>query len=158
MLESGRLSDELRDTNFNVSLFTKKSSKILTKMNFDGIDSEYDLSKKHSRQFTLRKLCDTFIHSFLFVINYAETAEKLLEAGDQISHREIIDQIEIYVNTDKSKDTEVFLLNLSAIIKIFEEVVADYVVYYYEDRVKNIIIKSRNSPPGLDSFYTQIDG
>jgi hypothetical protein len=158
MLESGRLSDELRDSNYNTLLFTKKSAKSLTKMNFDGIDSEYDLSKKHCRQMTLRKLCDAFIHSFLFITDYNEKAEKLLSNSKSLSHIDIIDFVEIYINTDKSKDTEILLISLSDIIKIFKEVINDNVVYYYEDRVNKKIIRSRNSPPGSSSMSTRIDG
>lgn len=158
MLESGRVSDELRDTNFNVLFFAKKSAKPLTKMNFDSIDLEYDLSKKHYRQMTLRKLCDAFIHSFLFITDYNANAGKLLSDLSPFYHTDIIDFIEIYINTDKSKDAELLLINLTAMIGIFKEVVSDNVVYYYEDRVNKKIVRSRNSPPGFSGMSALIGG
>jgi hypothetical protein len=151
-IESGRLSDELVGINYPIKYFKKKTDKVFTKENFESIEEEYDTAKALTVSMNLEKICHIFIHSFIFnpkLIDY-KVDEELPD--DDIENWEIDGISGLYINTDYTKDKEVYYLDLEFIPRLFEAVCTDSVVYYREDRLTGKIIRSRNHPKDMDGL------
>jgi hypothetical protein len=145
-IESKRLPDELEAINNTIKYFKKKTNKVLTKENFESIEEEYDTENELTKDMNLAKICHLFIHSFIFnpkLIDY-KIDEELPD--DDLDNWEIDGISGLYINTDYSKDTEVYYIDLDFIPGLFESVYSDTVVFYSEDRQTGKITKSRNYP------------
>lgn len=145
-IESNRLSYELLNTNYKVSSFKRKTGKILTRYNFNDIESEYDLQKEIKSQLVLRKICDLFIHSFVF---NPKLIESIIDPTMPEDHEDYLENFDIegisgiYINTDYLKDTEIYYFPIETVIRIFEDVSKDTVVRTSTNNVTGVTINSR---------------
>jgi hypothetical protein len=145
-LESNRLSDEQIGANYSVSYFKRKTEKILTKENFDSIEEEYNMTNELKKNLNVEKICHLFIHSFIFNPKLIEYKIDKSLPDDDIENWEIDGISGLYVNTDYSKEKELYFFDLKFITNFFEEISNDDVIYYSEDRLTGKIIRSRNRP------------
>lgn len=147
-LESNRLSDELKSKNYSVQYFNKRTSKKITKDNFVSIEEEYDTQNPIISKLTLYKICDLFIHSFIFTPKLLDHKIDSDLPDDDIDNWEIAGISGLYINTDHLKDEKIFYLDLNLIFEIFKNVSEDNIVHIYENRLTNKIMRSRNYPKG----------
>jgi len=143
LFESERLSDELKRINISVKSFKRKSSKELTKNNFDGLDNEYDLENPSNENLSLEKICHLFIHSFIFNPKIKERkADQSLP--DEDIENWLIEGLEgLYINTDHIKNLKIYYFQMDQIFKVFQEIYEDDVVYISENRVTGKTIRSK---------------
>lgn len=145
-LESKRLSDEFVATIYPIKYFKKKTGKALTKENFESIKEEYDTSKELTKDMDLAKICHLFIHSFIFNPKFIDYKIDEELPDDNLDNWEVDGISGLFINTDYSKDKEVYFLDLDFIPELFEAVYTDKVVFYSEDRVTGKTTRSRNHP------------
>lgn len=147
-LESNRLSDELKLTSYPVLFFKKRTTKKLTKDNFDSIEEEYDTQNPTQSKLTLDKICNLFIHSFIFTPKLITHKVNPDLSDEDIDNWKIDGIAGLYINTDHSKDEKLFYFDLNLIIEIFINVSEDNIVHFYENRETNENKRSRNYPKG----------
>lgn len=152
-LESNRLSDELKTTLYSVQYFKKMTSKKLEKHNFDFIEEEYDIQNPIIENLTLDKICNLFIHSFIFTLKPSLHKIQAELPDDNIDNCEINGIEGLYINTDRSKDQKLFYLDLNLIFKIFKDVSEDIIVEIYINKDTNEIRRSRNYTKYNKKFF-----
>lgn len=152
-LESKRLSDELCATNYTIPCYKKKSDKKISKRNFESVDDDYDLNTKFKKTLNLKRICDILIHSFIFSPKLLDVKiDKNLE-DDLEDNWEIEGVSGIYINTDHSKEKEIYYFELDFILYLFEEVYNDDIIYYAENRITGQVVRSRNQTKNLLRFF-----
>ncbi|HTN21434.1 MAG TPA: hypothetical protein VL125_13205 [Pelobium sp.] len=146
-IESNRLSIEFTSTNYKVLYFKRKTDKILTKYNFHSVDDEYDTDNEFYRQLTLRKICDLFIHSFIF---NPKLIDSIIDPDMPENHEDFLENFEIegisglYINTDYSKESEIYFFTIDEIISFFEDACSDRVIATYTNNITGVTVNSRN--------------
>lgn len=149
-LESKRLSDELIQTNYPLKYFKKVGNKVLTKENFESIETEYDLDNEFKTDMNLVKICHLFIHSFIFNPKLIDYKNDLMLPDDDIENWEVEGISGLFINTDYTKDKIVYFLDLDFITKLFEAVYEDNIAIYFEDAMKGKTIRSRDPNKLID--------
>lgn len=145
-LESNRLSDELVATSYLVKYFKRKSKKTLTKDNFESVEDEYNVETEFQKHLTLKTICNLFIHSFLFNPKLIEEKIDDLLSDEEIENWDIKGISGLYINSDLSKEKEVYFFPLKFITDIFEAVYTDKVIYYGKNNETGEEVRSRKNP------------
>lgn len=143
-IESYRLSDELLATKHPIKYFEKKTAKRLTKHNFNSIEEEYNTEQEFIKDVNLSNICNLFIHSFIFnpkLIEYKIDDEL---PDDDLDNWVVEGVSGLYINTDYTKDKEVYFIELDFIPTLFESVYEDRVFHSTIDYVTGEMTKSRN--------------
>ena len=108
LIESSKLTNTLADKSFSAMSY-KSLGKVVTQMNCHNIDELYDFDNERKVDLTLRNICNLIIHSYVFLFNFEN--EKFNG---------------IYVNSDFSKNKNLYWISLKTISDIFEEVGENY--------------------------------
>ena len=103
LAENHKLSDQCTSQKHSVTVYTK-TSKALRHFNSHHLDEHYDFTKPKSEIWQLEKICNQFIHSYIFILGTNES-------GGVTS---------VFVNSDKQKG--------KSLLEIDESVAKDDVV------------------------------
>ena|SRR2546425_8980081 len=113
LIESDQLSEELN--RINIPIIEYKSFNEDARMWWRGnrVENFYNLENGRETSISIKKLCDIFIHSFVFTLLFIEEKEKPKFDG-------------ILVNSDQSRRSKVFFVKWKNFSKLLEEVINDY--------------------------------
>lgn len=153
MIESKRLSDELEQMSFAVSVHPKIIEDIVNKYSLsEGIETIYDYNNSTESTINLKKLTDMLIHSFIFQpkFDWHIDDESLPDDEAELIASKVLG---FYFNSDWSKDKHLYCIDLDTYFEIVNIVITDRVVYYSTDVKGNVLIKSSSfgKRPDLDA-------
>jgi hypothetical protein len=87
-----------------------------------------------------------FIHSFIFNPKLIEYKIEEDLPDDDVENWEIDGISGLYINTDFTRDKEIYYLDIDFITELFEEVYEDKIVHYNQDYFLGKTTRSRNYP------------
>lgn len=108
LIEANKISTSLSNKDFSVSFF-KNKGKPVTQLNWHKIEALYDFEVEIKEKINLKILCNLFIHSYVFIIDF---------------NKDNFDGI--LVNSDFSKNNKLFKIPFELIIYVFKEVGKNY--------------------------------
>lgn len=128
-----KLSFECRDTQTPVSIHNSKNKKA-DLMNWHKLDELYDLDKSKKSQMCLKDLCNSFVHSYVFMVS----------AGPQGFEG-------IWFNTDRNKNSSLFFIRADKLQHLFDRVAHDDVLRFSMSRMPDgefkVTMLSNKIPP-----------
>jgi hypothetical protein len=129
LVESKKLSDEFQSTSVQVQSFERiNRENAIHIFNRHRIDEFYSLNNPIKASLSIVNICNAFIHSFVF---------EIVLNDDKDSFGGII------FNSDKTRDTAVFLIQLENYFKIIEGVIKDDIIEMHVSLKEGKIYKSR---------------
>jgi hypothetical protein len=129
LVESKKLSDEYESTPVQVQSFQRiNQENAIHLFNRHRIDEFYDLDNPSKISLSVVNICNTFIHSFVFEIALNDDKDSF--GG-------------IFFNSDKTKDTAVFFIQLENYFKVIESVNKDDIIEMHVQLKEGKIRKSR---------------
>jgi hypothetical protein len=135
--DSFKLSDELLAEKWTVDEHPRLAGGApVDFLNWDRIDTHYDLDRRQPRRVTLRQLCGLAIHSFVFL--------PLLTHD----HRSVEG---FYLNSDRTKERGVLFVPWSLLSDLINAVYDDDIVRIEYDRSTGSAMRSRQHRAGADS-------
>jgi len=109
LTEAQKLSDEVKNHQITLRAYPCKE-KPVTLMNWHKVDKLYDFERESRVMLGLLSLCHLMIHSYVFIPSFKEQS-----------------QIEgVFVNSDRTRNKELYFIPLSTIIRLFSLVGSDY--------------------------------
>ncbi|MBA4027049.1 MAG: hypothetical protein C0473_02290 [Cyanobacteria bacterium DS3.002] len=121
-----KLSFECRDKSVSVTSYPATAKKA-DLMNWHKLDLLYDFGKPKRTQVSLRALCNSMVHSFVFMPCVEETG-----------------LIGIFFNTDRDKSERLYSISIDVLKTVFERVINDDVVH---------LVMLRNSTGDFDVVH-----
>jgi len=101
-----KISFEARDTQTSVRVY-KAKAKSADLMNWHKLDELYDLSESTQKPMSLNDLCNSIVHSYVFVANVEQGLNSIL------------------FNTDREKNTCLLELDAKRLQSVFERIAND---------------------------------
>lgn len=130
LLEANKLSDEIESASISVTEFPRIDIETpIHFLNWHRFQAFYDLDTGARTNLSPRRLCNTLIHSFVFV---PETDE----AGNRFDS--------ILFNSDHSKDKQLYRIALDTLFTFIEAVASDDIAH--------LVIKKA---PGTDAIFVR---
>ena len=106
LMEAKKLSDEFESASVHVQSFQQiNQENTIHLFNRHRIDEFYDLDNSSKTSLSVVNICNAFIHSFVFEIALSDDEDFF--GG-------------IFFNSDKTKNTAVFFIQLEAILKLLK--------------------------------------
>ena len=119
--ECKKLSDELSLTAFECAKYKRINPKSkLDILNNHKFGSFYNLNKPENCSLTIKKICDMFIHSFIFSPTFDED-KKMKFIG-------------VFINSDYSKSECVYHLDYKTFLKMLSAVIGDEVLSFHSNK------------------------
>lgn len=129
LVESKKLSDEFESASVQMQSFQRiNQENTIHLFNRHRIDEFYDLDNSSKISLSVVNICNAFIHSFVFEIALSD---------DEDSFGGII------FNSDKTKNTAVFFIQLEDYFKVIESAIKDDIVEMHVQLKEGKIRKSR---------------
>jgi hypothetical protein len=133
LVENNKLSDEFMSSNFKVSQYRRinKTEKLDT-YNYLDFAKYYSLENESGVQFNVNRVCNLFIHSFVFFPTFDEEMEMAFTG--------------VFINSDHSMDGYIYHIDFSEFERLINGVLEDEIVYIQTDRSTGKSKRSRNLP------------
>lgn len=128
--EAHKLSDEFESILWPVLTHARLDTKRpIHFMNWHRLEQHYDFEACMSTKITSRRLCNLLIHSFVFMPEMDETAERFSA---------------ILFNSDRTKDSELFEISLETLFQFAEAACEDYTDSFDFSVSGGVVRKSRD--------------
>ncbi|APQ60532.1 MULTISPECIES: hypothetical protein [Paenibacillus] len=135
LVENGKLSDELLSKNYKCGKYQRiQTEKKIDFLNLIDYGEFYDLMNCSNSSLTIKQMCNSFIHSFIFFPTFDE------ENGMEYTG--------VFINSDFDKDKHLYHIDYGIIVEMIDDIVKDDIITIQFDRTSGKVRRSKETIEG----------